>query len=213
MTAELSNVDIALYSLYRLGGAEHSVHTEDIALECFKLAPSRFSWKKYPQYPESEPAREALFDARRERGGELVRRIDRDVRNPTRRLDSRMEWMLTPAGVDYVKARLRRLEESVAGMPTQQTARQETQRFLNELERHPAFRKFISTGNCETVEPHEFTDFLRCTLDSSSGKIRERLETLKTRAYDGQRGGLLNFLEGCERHFRELVHGGDAPCD
>jgi len=205
MTAELSNIDIALYSLYRLGGAEHSVHTEDIALECFKLAPSRFSWKKYPQYPESEPAREALFDARRERGGELVRRIDRDVRNPTRRLDSRMEWMLTPAGVDYVKARLARLEELVAEVPRQQTARQETQKLLNELERHTAFRKFTATGDCETVETHEFTDFLRCTLDSSPGKIRERLETLKTRAHDAQRGEILAFLERCEQRFAELL--------
>ena len=211
MSDDLSNIDIALFSLYRLGGAEHSVHTEDIALECFRVAPSRFSWKKYPEYPESEPARSALFDARKEKAGRLVKRVDRDIREPGRRLDSRMEWILTAAGIDYVKARLEKLDKLVSDGLKEQTARQEAQRFLNELERHPAFRKFISTGNCETVEPHEFTDFLRCTLDSSSGKIRERLETLKTRAYDGQRGGLLNFLEGCERRFRELVHGGDAP--
>jgi hypothetical protein len=206
MTTELSNADIALFSLYRLGGAEHSVHTEDIALECFKLAPTRFSWKKYPQYPESEPAREALFDARRERGGKLVRRIDRDVRDPTRRLGSRMEWMLTPAGVDYIKARLPRFEQLVK-KPERQAGRQETQKLLNELERHSAFRKFASTGGCETVEAYEFTDFLRCTLDSTPAKIREKLETLKTRAHDAQRAEILAFLDRCEQRFAELLRG------
>jgi len=42
--ADLSNVDIALYSLYKLGGATKKIHTELIACEAYQLAPERFSW-------------------------------------------------------------------------------------------------------------------------------------------------------------------------
>jgi hypothetical protein len=81
---ELSNIDIALFALYRRGGAQHPIETEDVALECWRLAPEKFSWKKYPQYPESEPARSALFDAAKPKYGKLVRGRNK-----------RTGWMLT----------------------------------------------------------------------------------------------------------------------
>ena len=35
----LSNIDIVVYALYLLGGWHERVHTDDIALKCFELAP------------------------------------------------------------------------------------------------------------------------------------------------------------------------------
>jgi len=208
--ASLSNIDIALYALYILGGAERSVHTEDIALKCWDLVPERFSWKKYPQYPESEPARSALFDARKAKYGRLVKRLDRDVKERDRRLGSKMEWMLTDAGIDYVKETFPTLQAAVAKRPVKATSRQEVQRFLNDLEGHAAFQKFLSTGSCETIEPYEFTDFLRCTLNSSPDKIRERLEVVRNRAHDANRPQLLSFLEACAARFADLTRDGGS---
>lgn len=48
-TENLSNIDIVVYALYVLGGWRERIHTEDIALKCFEIAPSRFSWVKYPR--------------------------------------------------------------------------------------------------------------------------------------------------------------------
>ena len=43
--AELSNVDIAVYALFRLRGHERKLHTEEIAYEAYGLAKERFGWK------------------------------------------------------------------------------------------------------------------------------------------------------------------------
>lgn len=45
MNKELSNIDIALFALYKLGGTAKKVHTEEIAWEAYKLAKERFSWQ------------------------------------------------------------------------------------------------------------------------------------------------------------------------
>jgi hypothetical protein len=46
---ELSNIDVVVYAIFRLGGIEKKIHTEDIAMECFKLSKERFSWT-LPEY-------------------------------------------------------------------------------------------------------------------------------------------------------------------
>src|SRR5208283_3350016 len=71
--AELSDKDIVLYALYILGGWQKRVHTEDIALKCYELAPSKFSWTKYPQYPDITPTRFTLETAKKLDSGELVK--------------------------------------------------------------------------------------------------------------------------------------------
>ena len=43
--AELSNVDIAVYALFKLRGHERKLHTEEVAYEAYELAKERFSWK------------------------------------------------------------------------------------------------------------------------------------------------------------------------
>jgi hypothetical protein len=66
------NVAIAVYALRILGGATQFVHTEDVALKCFELVPERFSWRRYPQYPDGAPARFALEDAKKPKYGHLT---------------------------------------------------------------------------------------------------------------------------------------------
>jgi len=44
MAQDLSNNDIVIYAIFKLGGVEKKIHTEDIAMECFKLSPEKFSW-------------------------------------------------------------------------------------------------------------------------------------------------------------------------
>ncbi len=63
MTQELSNNDIVIYAIFKLGGIEKKIHTEDIAMECFKLSPEKFSWtqsKYFKKFPDKEIARVTL---------------------------------------------------------------------------------------------------------------------------------------------------------
>ena len=43
-----SQAEMVTLAVYRLGGAQRAVDTEDVAVEAHKLAPGRFSWRKYP---------------------------------------------------------------------------------------------------------------------------------------------------------------------
>ena len=86
----LSNLKIAVYALYQLGGASARQDTEDITNECFALAAHRFSWKKYP-YPNLDTVKQALWDARRPRHGLLVAGGEREG------------WILTPDGADVAR--------------------------------------------------------------------------------------------------------------
>lgn len=193
--AKLTNIDIAVYALYRLGGAERRVDTEEVAMECYRLAPDRFSWKLYPEHPDSEPGRSALFDARKPKKGGLVRGSK----------GKGMGWMLTPAGIDRIQMLLPHLEKIAAGDARERSDRQLIQRYMNELERHPAYQEFLKAGDCEGVKEYEFTDFLRCGLDSGARVIRNRLESVKTRAYSAGRNGIVEFLQLCEKRFANML--------
>lgn len=59
MSKELSNNDVVVYAIFKLGSIERKIHTEDIAMECFKLSPEKFSWtlpKYFRKYPDKEIA-------------------------------------------------------------------------------------------------------------------------------------------------------------
>jgi hypothetical protein len=60
----LKNWEIAVYALFLEGGTSKPIHTEDIALACFRLAPDAFSWIRHVEYPDKDIARVALTDAR-----------------------------------------------------------------------------------------------------------------------------------------------------
>ena len=69
----LSDKDIVIYALYILGGWHKRIHTEDIALKCYEIAPTKFSWVKYPKYPDLAPTRFALESAKKAKSGALVK--------------------------------------------------------------------------------------------------------------------------------------------
>jgi len=198
--AELTNIDIALYALYNLGGGEQAIHTEDIALSCWHLVSERFSWKKYPKYPEIDPARVALSDAAKAKYGKLTRLVMRKIAEKPQ-----AHWILTDAGVEYVRSRYAELArlETVKIQPS--SGHTEKDRFIVALKRHPTFKKFASTGTCEGIEPYEFTDLLKCSLDASPKALRERLETLKSRSAEAEDAALARFLRGCEERFRSML--------
>jgi len=70
---ELSNMDIALFALYKLGGISKKVHTEYIAWEAYKLAKERFSWRlpefREKGFPDKTPVRFALEQAKKKNLG------------------------------------------------------------------------------------------------------------------------------------------------
>jgi hypothetical protein len=64
LTKEPSQAEVVTFALYRLGGAQKAIDTEDIAIEAHRLAPGRFSWRRYPDQINLELIRVYLSDAK-----------------------------------------------------------------------------------------------------------------------------------------------------
>jgi hypothetical protein len=82
--------EVAVLAVADLGGAARSIDTEDIAIRCHQLAPSHFSWRKYPAQVNLEIVRVSLSDAKKQKNGQLVSGSGRDG------------WRLTRKGLDWI---------------------------------------------------------------------------------------------------------------
>ncbi|GAH04277.1 unnamed protein product, partial [marine sediment metagenome] len=139
MTETFTNREMVVYALYSLGGATKRFHTEDIALKCYELWPSAFSWTKYPQYPDKDIVRVALTDARKEKYGYLLDGRSGQTRgqsNRTKREKAADGWSLTDSGVHWSEANKQRFES--AG-PVTKKHRQKSMLFLRRVKKHKVF--------------------------------------------------------------------------
>ena len=192
-TEVLNNIDVAVYALNLLGGIQKMVHTEDIAVKCFELAPQSFSWTKFPQYPATEPARSALMDARKGKNGTLVRG------NNQRKL-----WMITPTGVEWLNENRVRIEQSLQQSPPPKK-RQELLRKLHEISNHKSFKAFQASGEAAKISEVDFVDSLKCTLNSSPEDLLDKLMRFRSIATDIHQRQIIDYLNFCQKHFSHLL--------
>ena len=100
-----NNWEIAVYALFLQGGLSRHIHTEDVALKCFELAPDAFSWVRHPQFPDKDIARVALTDARKSGRGTLVSGRAGQGKRGSGSADGTAAtdgWILTEAGATWV---------------------------------------------------------------------------------------------------------------
>jgi len=193
LSVALNNVDVAVYALYFLGGVQKSVHTENIALKCYELAPLSFSWTRFPQYPDTEPARIALMDARKSKNGSLVRGDNK-----------RKLWVLTPAGVGWIKSNRARVEEGLHNA-VPPSKRQELARRLHEILKHKSFAAFQAAGHNAEISDADFVDSLKCTLNSAPAEISERLMRYNSIATEIHNKPIIEYLKFCRSRFHHLL--------
>jgi hypothetical protein len=68
LTKKPSQAEVVTLAVFRLGGAQRAIDTEDVAVEAHKLAPGRFAWRKYPDQINLELIRVYLSDAKMKHG-------------------------------------------------------------------------------------------------------------------------------------------------
>lgn len=197
---KLSGMDIVLYSLYLLGGWQKRVHTEDIALKCFQVAPSKFSWVKYPQYPDLTPARFALEAAKKPEYGALVKGESERKRT----IKSVGGWMLTVEGIKWIKVNKSRIEQYL-GKQRPTGDRLPTDRKLKELIRNVAFKKFMDYGEQAEISHAEFAESLVCTVNTRPEVLHDRLEQLYSIAEELGREEVKNYVNFCRNKFASLL--------
>jgi hypothetical protein len=196
----LSDKDIAVYSLYLLGGWQKRIHTEDVALKCYELAPSKFSWVKYPQYPDPTPTRFALEAAKKPKYGALVKG-ESERKRTLRNIGG---WMLTADGIKWLNANMERIEEYL-GKHRPIGERLPADRKLKALTESSGFRKFRVHGEQVDISHAEFAESLLCTVNTKVQVLKDRLEQLRSIAEELNRDDVKDYVDFCRRKFASLL--------
>jgi hypothetical protein len=87
---KFSQAEVVALAVYRLGGAQRAIDTEDVAVEAHRIAPGRFSWKKYPDQINLELIRVFLSDAKKNENELVIG-------------SGRTGWRLTQRGLKWAK--------------------------------------------------------------------------------------------------------------
>lgn len=170
---------------------------EDVFIEMWKLAPGRFSWRKYPVYPHYKIAHDALSDISKPRKGQA----DLLLRTP-----DGLARQLTVKGIEWVESRLSQFGSFARGEVRAPPDKRPSQRVLANLENSPLVHRF-RLGEDLRLERHEVAGIIRCAPDSPAAVWVERLETLRSAATDSRREDLLRFLVWLEHSHHELFGG------
>ena len=93
LTDRLKQYEVAVLSVYLLGGATRSIDTEDAAVKCHQLAARLFSWQKHKEQINLELVRVSLSDAKKAKNGGLLSGSGREG------------WRLSSRGLDWIRAR------------------------------------------------------------------------------------------------------------
>jgi len=200
--SELSNKEIAIYALYVLGGWQKRIHTEDVALKCFELAPSKFSWVRYPQYPDLAPARFALEQAEKPNPKALVKGESERTKN----IKKIGGWMLTSEGINWLMDNKTRIEEYL-GKHVPMGERLFSDRKVRELLESPAYRKFSDFGDQAEISHAEFAESLVCTVNTKAEILNDRLDQLSSIAENLRRKEIKNYVNHCRKKFDSILGG------
>lgn len=180
MEKELSNKDIVLFALYKLGGISKKVHVEEITWESYQLAKERFSWR-LPQFrkqgfPDKTLINFTLADVKKKKNGRLV--AGRAGGNVSGESEG---WRFTREGVIWIKENEKRI---LAGLKQDEKA--------PDMPRRDASR-------------YMFTDMLVCAPDASKDIIKQKFEHLYSNAELINDTEILTFLKACKEKFSDLI--------
>jgi len=195
MNDAFSNRDMVVYALHLLGGATKKCHTEDIAIKCFELWPTVFSWTKYPQNPDKDLVRVGLTDSRKAKNGTLVDGRTGKARGQSSKTGRRPTsdgWTLTDAGVKWIETNLPRFQS--AGTITKDH-RQKSLRFLKKIRGHEVFARY--DDNPEKFYPTigDLADLLRCRVDADDAVWGARFERIRKHAIATGQDEYVGFVE------------------
>ena len=197
---KLSNMDVVLYVLYKLGGWQKRINMEDITLECFKVAPRKFSWIKHPQYPDIMPVLFSLESAKKKQYGALV--VGETERKRTVKIIG--GWMLTVQGIRWIKNNIFRIEQ-ILNENKIRGERLFIDRKINELYKSKAFNKFLLEGDKANISHAEFAESLICTINTGVDILNTRLNEIDSTAEVLRKDELKKYVNFCRKKFVLLL--------
>jgi len=185
----LSNDKLVVLAAYLAGAAVEHADTEDIAVQAAKLAPGRFSWRKYPDQINIDTVRKRLWDAASEKKGHLLTGSERDG------------WLLTETGLKFCDEHATRLN-AVDNLIVRQSRKEQlwTSRERARMVTEIAYQKW-QAGSPEHILPVEAERFFRID-DYVVGTLR-RTRIVKARETFASDQQLLNAIDAIAKKVRD----------
>ena len=190
ISEDITNEDLVLAMLRRLGGVSRYVDIEELTLALFEIAPARFSWRTRRDLPEREVVRFALFHANQ--------RAARDKRRPVvSSRDRSRQWRLTAAGVR--EARQAGTKTSIAlavGQPPKQTGKSHQR--VSQVRRHGVFSAFANGSPVSDISHTQLADLLLIPPDAPLDVAQSRVDALRGAALDIGDKDVARFAEALD---------------
>ena len=203
-----TNVDIVVFALASLEGAERSVHLEEIAIEAHRLSPGAFRWDldEYAEMIDKDKVRVSLTDAQKDKYGNLVRAVGPKRQGLSKPTDV---WRLTPAGVEWhMENRAFLSEEFGEQQPALKKGR--ARRVRDRILDSDLYKEFQKNGRVE-YQPFLFADLVESSPDADESVIQKRYDELLGQVVLLKEADLKRFLEDAGRaHADMLISRGDS---
>jgi len=200
---ELSNMDVALYALFKLGGSTKRIHTEEIAWESYQLAKERFSWRliKFREkgFPDKTPVRFALEQAKKSENGQLI--SGRAGGDAGGELEG---WTFTPNGIKWLRANEERISRSLKHN-TLNVPKREAERFVKRINSDPLFITYQNNRNLNDTTIYMFADMLVCAPDASKNIFKKKFDQLSSNAELVENREISEFLKKCKEKFSDFL--------
>ena len=163
----LANWEIAACALWLLGGATIRKDTEEVAVRCWELAPERFRWKRYPEFPDKRTAGEALRDGKKNKNGALIGGDERDG------------WILTEAGLRWARGREQLGEGNVPprGLSALAVGMAGA---LSDLASHDTYRRW--KAGAKGIPKYEVAIAIQLPADAPHWAVNNRLREMRNAA-------------------------------
>jgi hypothetical protein len=191
VAGDVSNEDLVLAMLQRLGGATRYVDIEELTLALFEVAPARFSWRTRRDLPEREVVRFALVHANQ--------RARREGRRPvTVSRDFSRQWKLTAAGVAEAHVASKKSESALQdGQPIKQTGRS-FQR-VSQVKKHLLYAAYLEGRLSAALTRTQLADLLVVPPDAPLEVARGRADGMRAAGLDVGDSEVVTFAEAIER--------------
>ena len=180
--------DLILFGIYSVSKNGEICTFERLVAECFMRFPKIFTFKRFPEWPDSLKFDRPLRTLREK--GLIVGGV-KDYFSPTNFGEKiAMQTKKRLAGKNILKQRKK--------TPTGRSA---DDRLITYLKGTPQFKAFIMNPDNFTISEPEFRNILRCTLETPKRVLKQNLEYYKNLANLYNEIQLSEFLLFCERKF------------
>ncbi len=199
---ELTNVDVALYALNKLGGVLKRIHTEHIAWEAFKLSKDRFSWTlpefRARKFPDKTTVRYALESAKK------LKLISGRAGRDRNKIEG---WQFTPLGTEWILKNKGKISELLSEeLPLSEAIpSHQAERFIKKIKSEKIFREFQEHKGLESSTSYDFTDMLSCSPDASPKVIKQKFDLIKSTSALINDEEIKSFLSACEIKYSKLL--------